>query len=273
MGPGRWGSRGDVRLGVPVNYADVSRAAMLIEIARRTGNYLPELSFGTHFFHDLLESRIRYLPLYPSDHDVIFNERFLRGSKNILPELLPEFKKYASAVHVIDVPAIKNGNMLRILMNTDLDEALAFMGDPFQGVSDAVSPGGISASETSDHWKWRLHMAENIALQLDPDRFGVHAVYVFGSTKNATAGPGSDIDLLIHVRANPEQLESLRIWLEGWSLSLSEMNYLRTGYRTDGLLDVHFVTDEDIENRTSYASKIGAVTDPARKLSLKFSGT
>jgi hypothetical protein len=31
-------------------------------------------------------------------------------------------------------------------------------------------------------------------------------------------------------------------------------------------LDVHVVTDEDIASRTSYAAKIGAVTDPARPL-------
>ena len=46
------------------------------------------------------------------------------------------------------------------------------------------------------------------------------------------------------------------------------MNYLRTGYRADGLLDVHYVTDEDIENQTSYAVKIDAVTDAARKLEI-----
>ena len=59
------------------------------------------------------------------------------------------------------------------------------------------------------------------------------------------------------------------IWLDGWSLCLDEINYLRTGYRTGGLLDVHLVTDEDIANKTSYAVKIGAVTDAARPLALK----
>ena len=34
MGPGRWGSRGDIRLGVPVTYADISNAAVLVEVAR-----------------------------------------------------------------------------------------------------------------------------------------------------------------------------------------------------------------------------------------------
>jgi len=99
-------------------------------------------------------------------------------------------------------------------------------------------------------------------------RFGVLAMYLFGSTKNATAGPGSDIDIILHIDGNEDQKNQLTSWLEGWSLCLSELNYWRTGVRTQGLLDVHLVTNEDIEKKTSYAVKIGAVTDPARKLLL-----
>jgi len=97
----------------------------------------------------------------------------------------------------------------------------------------------------------------------------VVALYVFGSTKNGTAGPGSDIDLLVHVRGSPEQHAQLSNWLEGWSLALAQVNYLRTGYKSDGLLDSHFVTDEDISKSTSFAVKIGAVTDAAKQLTLK----
>jgi len=59
------------------------------------------------------------------------------------------------------------------------------------------------------------------------------------------------------------------VWLEGWSLCLSEINYLRTGYRTEGLLDVKIVTDADFAKHSSFASKIGAITDPARALPLR----
>jgi hypothetical protein len=112
-------------------------------------------------------------------------------------------------------------------------------------------------------------MAERIAAQLDPDRFGVKSMYVFGSTKNATAGPGSDIDLLIHFQGSEEQQRQLVLWLEGWSLCLAEMNFSRTGYKSDGLLDYHLLSDTDIANKTSYAVKIGAATDAARQLALK----
>ena len=87
MGPGRWGSRGDIRLGIRVSYSDISNTAVLVEIARKKGNILPDLSFGTHFFQDLVEAEIRYLPLYPDEHGTLFRESFLRDSPNILARL------------------------------------------------------------------------------------------------------------------------------------------------------------------------------------------
>ncbi len=112
-------------------------------------------------------------------------------------------------------------------------------------------------------------MAQHIAHDADPVRFGIEGMYVFGSTKNATAGPASDIDLLVHFRGTEAMRHDLEVWLDGWSRCLAEMNYLRTGSRVDGgLLDVHVVTDDDIARRTSYATKIGAVTDAARPLKL-----
>jgi pyruvate, water dikinase len=94
-------------------------------------------------------------------------------------------------------------------------------------------------------------------------------MYLFGSTKNATAGPGSDIDLLIHFRGSEEQLQELILWLEGWSLCLAEINYSRTGHQSEGLIDYHILTDDDIAKKSSYAVKIGAITDAARPLPLK----
>jgi predicted nucleotidyltransferase len=111
-------------------------------------------------------------------------------------------------------------------------------------------------------------MAERLAAELDPERFGVKALYLAGSTKNATAGPGSDIDLLVHFAGDEAARRAVEAWFQGWSLALAEMNFLRTGYRSDGLLDVHFLSDEDIARQTSFAAKIGAVTDAARPLAI-----
>jgi pyruvate,water dikinase len=269
MGPGRWGSRGDIKLGVSVTYSDINHTAMLVEIARKRGNYLPDLSFGTHFFQDLVEASIRYLPLYPDDPGVVFDERFFRESENALASLAPDFAHLDRVVRVIDVPGVSGGMVLRVLMNADEERAVGILvppGKPPEEPSEEPRPGEPSRE---GHWRWRLRMAERLAVQTDAARFGVVAMYVFGSAKNATAGPGSDLDLLVHFRGTPEQRQALETWLEGWSLCLDEMNFLRTGFRSGGLLDVHIVTDEDIAARSSYAVKIGAVTDAAWELPIR----
>jgi len=269
MGPGRWGSRGDIKLGVSVTYSEINNTAVLIEIARKVGNYTPDLSFGTHFFQDLVESSICYLPLYPDNGNCIFNEIFLEKTNSILSELLPEYASLSDIVRVIDVPQNTDGMVLRILMNADLGESIAYLTDPSQKTQSPVKMDNCIVQQVNDFWKWRLYMAEKMASQLDPERFGVKGFYIFGSTKNATAKPSSDINIIIHFNGSKEQKEKLQLWLEGWNLTLAEMNYLRTGYRSDGLLDIHFVSDEDIAKKTNYAVKIDAVTDAAKPLRLK----
>jgi hypothetical protein len=130
MGPGRWGSRGDIRLGVPVTYADICHTALLVEIARQKGTYLPDVSFGTHFFNDLVESGIQYLPLYPDNPGVIWNEDLLNRSENCLAEIAPEFADMAEVLRVIHVPSIAGGKLLQVIMDAEDDRALAFLAEP-----------------------------------------------------------------------------------------------------------------------------------------------
>lgn len=133
-----------------------------------------------------------------------------------------------------------------------------------------TEPNGDSSLlnyESDEHWKWRYQVSEKIANLMDMDRFGVEAFYIIGSTKSGKAGPGSDIDLLIHFRGNPGQEKELKAWMEGWGLGLSELNFLKTGYVTSGsLIDFHIITDEDLQNKTSYAAMIGSADNSARLL-------
>ncbi len=127
MGPGRWGSRGDIKLGVSVTYCDVNNTVMLIEIARNYGNYVPELSFGTHFFQDLVEADIYYLPLYPDHDKTIFNEDFLLKSQNKLVEMLPEYEYFSNTVRVISIKEINDNMYMSVIMDGNTNRALAFL--------------------------------------------------------------------------------------------------------------------------------------------------
>jgi hypothetical protein len=64
IGPGRWGSA-NMDLGVKVTYADVFNTKMLIELGYSQGGGMPEVSYGTHFFQDLVEARIFPLAVFP----------------------------------------------------------------------------------------------------------------------------------------------------------------------------------------------------------------
>jgi predicted nucleotidyltransferase len=121
--------------------------------------------------------------------------------------------------------------------------------------------------ESDEHWKWRFQVSEKIARMMDLEQYGVEAIYLIGSTKTGKAGPGSDIDLLVHFRGDPWQEKELRAWIEGWGLGLSELNFHKTGYKTPGsLIDFHIITDEDIGSMSSYAAMIGSVDNSARLL-------
>jgi hypothetical protein len=129
MGPGRWGSRGDIKLGVRVTYSDINNTAMLVEIARKVGSYVPDLSFGTHFFQDLVEARIRYLALYPDEEGNLFAQDFFAKSPNALAEILPEYEYLSDVVRVIDVPTAAGGCEIHVVMDAESERALGFLAD------------------------------------------------------------------------------------------------------------------------------------------------
>ena len=66
IGPGRWGSINPL-LGVPVTYADIFNARALVELAVGEQGAIPEPSYGTHFFQDLVEANIYPIAVVP-DH-------------------------------------------------------------------------------------------------------------------------------------------------------------------------------------------------------------
>ncbi len=126
MGPGRWGSK-EIRLGVQVSYGDICHARALIEIARADHGYTPEPSFGTHFFQDLVEGRILYLPLYPDAPGAEFHEEFLLGSDNALPLVLPRESAMSDVVRLIDVARTAPGRKLNLAMDPEKQQALCFL--------------------------------------------------------------------------------------------------------------------------------------------------
>ncbi len=99
MGPGRWGTEMP-SLGIPVKFSEINNIDVLIEMVFNNGNTVPRISFGTHFFHDLIENRVLYLAITPQDNDCLFSRDKFKNFANILDNLLPEEKAYKKCLQV-----------------------------------------------------------------------------------------------------------------------------------------------------------------------------
>jgi hypothetical protein len=60
----------------------------------------------------------------------VFNRAFLMNAPNQFAALVPEFASLAETIHLIDVGASADGQLLRVLMNADQDEAIGFLAAP-----------------------------------------------------------------------------------------------------------------------------------------------
>ncbi len=126
MGPGRWGS-GNIDLGVNVTYADIDNAAVLVEVALEEAGHVPEVSYGTHFFQDLVEAQIIYLPVFPDDAATEFQSEFFERAPNILVELFPQAREYGPVLRLIDVPKTTGGRYAKVAADPQHRQAVCFL--------------------------------------------------------------------------------------------------------------------------------------------------
>ena len=102
MGPGRWGTT-TPSLGIPVGFSEINNMSVLVEIEHETGSLTPELSFGTHFFQDLVETSIFYAAIFPRRKHALFNPGWMTAMENRLASLAPGNGRYEAILKVYDV--------------------------------------------------------------------------------------------------------------------------------------------------------------------------
>lgn len=126
MGPGRWGSS-NINLGVNVSYGDIHNAVALVEIACEEAGHVPEVSYGTHFFQDLVEDQTIYLPVYPDSPEAEFNRAFFEQAPNALAAILPGAERFQDLVLLVDVPEASDGLHAQIVADPRIQKAVCFL--------------------------------------------------------------------------------------------------------------------------------------------------
>jgi uncharacterized protein YeeX (DUF496 family) len=102
MVPGRIGTSSP-ELGVPTAFSDISEFDAVCEVADSKVGYNPELSYGSHFFQDLVESGILYNAIFENNKTIRFDVSVLDSFDNILNEGLIGYPGIKNIVFVYDV--------------------------------------------------------------------------------------------------------------------------------------------------------------------------
>jgi len=117
IGPGRWATT-TPSLGVPVSFAEINTVSIICELALMHEGLVPDVSLGTHFFNDLVETDMLYCAVYPQRDGNAFNEQTITGMKNNLTDLLPDAASLSHVVHVIERNEEKVVDSIQAYMNS-----------------------------------------------------------------------------------------------------------------------------------------------------------
>lgn len=77
MGPGRWGTS-DPFLGIPVDWAAISQAKVIVEAGLK--NFNVDASLGSHFFHNITSMNVGYFTVPANSRDSFIDYDYLNSS-------------------------------------------------------------------------------------------------------------------------------------------------------------------------------------------------
>ena len=100
--PGRIGTSSP-ELGVPTTFSDISGFDIICEVSESRAGYLPELSYGSHIFQDLVEGDILYAAVFENEKTLIFAPEKLNEMENCLTEYYPEGEELKEILRIYSV--------------------------------------------------------------------------------------------------------------------------------------------------------------------------
>ena len=96
-------------LKVPIKYVgtgekidDISEFDAIVEVSEANAGFMPELSYGSHVFQDLVEAGILYSAVFEDDSTRSFDPAAIRSMKNSLTKYIKPAKKLKDVVYVYE---------------------------------------------------------------------------------------------------------------------------------------------------------------------------
>lgn len=104
--PGRIGTSSP-ELGVPVRFVDISGFCAICEVTDTRAGYMPELSYGSHMFQDLVEAEIFYGAIFGDRRTKCYQRDFFVGQENLFSKICPGREELEGIIRVYEVEGIR----------------------------------------------------------------------------------------------------------------------------------------------------------------------
>ena len=105
LGPGPLGNNDTIAGHSGSVFRKLTISVALGEIAFETAGMMPEISFGSHFFQDLVEANIFYLAILPHIAGNLFQTELILERPNLFAHLLPQHQRLGIGHPVCDYSA------------------------------------------------------------------------------------------------------------------------------------------------------------------------
>ncbi len=105
MTPGRIGTSSP-ELGVPVSFRCISNFSAVCEVSDSRAGYMPELSYGSHMFQDLVEARILYGAVYNDRRTLCYHPELFENLPDLFATLCPDCPELEGMIQVREVSGL-----------------------------------------------------------------------------------------------------------------------------------------------------------------------
>ena len=99
MAPGRVGTSSP-ELGVPTRFADISCFAEICEVSDSRTSFMPELSYGSHMFQDMVEAEMTYSAIWNDGRTLRYTPDLLKDEPDIFTEICPDLAELKGLITV-----------------------------------------------------------------------------------------------------------------------------------------------------------------------------
>ena len=105
LSPGRIGTSSP-ELGVPVAFGDISNFSEICEVSDSRAGYMPELSYGSHMFQDLVEAEICYNAIFNNQKTLVYDPEFFVGQADLFPMICRDYPELCGMIRVYEMKGL-----------------------------------------------------------------------------------------------------------------------------------------------------------------------